>query len=122
MKFLGDVPIARSTLAWLRERGHDAVHVRDVLSTTADDAEIVRFVAREHVVILCFDLDFSQIVATSAESIPSVITFRTTFRSARYIEDRLHDVLDDLMLHLANGCLAVVEDRRVRVRHLPIRD
>ena len=29
MKFLADMGLARSTVAFLRSRGHDAVHLRD---------------------------------------------------------------------------------------------
>lgn len=41
MKFLADMGVARSTVAFLRGQGHDAVHLRDEGLQRLDDYEIV---------------------------------------------------------------------------------
>lgn len=65
MKFLGDIPIGRATIEHLAAHGHDAVHVSALLPSTVTDLEIVVAAIREGRTILCFDLDFSAIVAVS---------------------------------------------------------
>jgi predicted nuclease of predicted toxin-antitoxin system len=120
VKFLGDVPIGRATIEFLRQAGHDVVRAADRLSGTAADAELVQLAIGEDRVVLCFDLDFGAIVAASGERRPSVITFRTTRRSAAFINERLKNALSEIEGDLSRGVLVTIEDRRVRVRPLPV--
>lgn len=120
MKFLGDVPIGRETIEYLRHAGHDAVRAIERLPGDATDTALVQLAVREQRVILCFDLDFSAIVATSAQQRPSVITFRTTRRNATYITERLGGILPEITADLERGVLVTVEDTRVRIRPLPV--
>lgn len=120
MKFLADVPIGRATVEFLRQAGHDVLRSVDRLAATASDVELVEFAIRENRAILCFDLDFSAIVATSGQHRPSVITFRTTRRKATVVNDRLKQVLAEIEAELTRGVLVTVEDSRVRVRPLPV--
>jgi predicted nuclease of predicted toxin-antitoxin system len=120
MRFIGDIPIARLPIEYLSRQGHDAISVRDRLPPSARDPEIVRVAAAEKRVILCFDLDLAGLVALPGESLPSVITFRTTKRRAEYVNERLDAVLPEIAEDLSRGALATVEDRRVRVRPLPV--
>ena len=41
MRFLADAGISRNTVEFLRLRGHDAVHVRDLLLQRAADRDLV---------------------------------------------------------------------------------
>jgi predicted nuclease of predicted toxin-antitoxin system len=41
MRFLADAGISRKTVEFLRLRGHDAVHVRDLLLQRAADRDLV---------------------------------------------------------------------------------
>ncbi len=120
MKFLADVPIGRATVEFLRQAGHDVLRSVDRLAATASDIELVELAISENRAVLCFDLDFSAIVATSGQRRPSVITFRTTRRKAAVVNDRLEQVLAEIEAELARGVLVTVEDSRVRVRPLPI--
>lgn len=120
MKFLADIPIGRATTAYLQKHGHDCVRVADRLLPTASDSEIVRLAAIENRVIICFDLGMASIVALSGHKLPSVITFRTKRQSAEVINAKLDAILPALSADLENGVLATVEDRRVRVRRLPV--
>lgn len=120
MKFLGDIPIGRATIVRLRALGHDTISVRDRLPPNAADPEIIRLAITEERIILCFDLGFSDLVATAGQTIPSVITFRTTIHNAEYINRRLETILPEIEADLARGVLVTVEDTRVRIRPLPI--
>lgn len=65
MKFLADMGLARSTVAFLRAQGHDAVHLRDQGLQRLEDDKIVEKAREEGRVILTHDLDFGRIVAVS---------------------------------------------------------
>lgn len=120
MKFLGDVPVARLTLDYLRSLGHDCISIRESLPHTAKDEAIVSLAIEENRVILCFDLDMATIVAQSGKRLPSVVTFRTSRQGGPYIITRMPSVLQELEANAALGLLLVVEDARIRVRRLPI--
>jgi predicted nuclease of predicted toxin-antitoxin system len=63
MKFLADMGLARSTVAFLRAQGHDAVHLRDQGLQRLEDEEIIEKARAEGRVILTHDLDFGRIIA-----------------------------------------------------------
>jgi hypothetical protein len=65
MKFLADMGLARSTVAFLRAQGHDAVHLRDQGLQRLEDEEIIEKARAEGRVILTHDLDFGRIIAVS---------------------------------------------------------
>ena len=52
MKFLADMGLGRSTVAFLRAQGHDAVHLRDQGLQQLEDDEIVEKARAEGWVIL----------------------------------------------------------------------
>ena len=58
MRFLADMGVSSRTVAWLRDNGHDAVHVRELGLQRASDAEILRKAAEDTRVVLTMDLDF----------------------------------------------------------------
>ena len=120
MRSLADVPISRATLGHLNDHGHDAISVLRRLPATASDSEIIHLALAEERVILCFDLDFCELVALSGESLPSVVTLRTTKHHPLYVNQRLDEILPLIVPDLMHGALATVEDTRVRVRMLPI--
>jgi predicted nuclease of predicted toxin-antitoxin system len=120
MRFIGDIPIARSTLERLNLLGHDAISVRDRLPPTAPDPEILRLAAAEARIVICFDLGFADLVALSRQPLPSVITFRTSRHGAEYVTRRLEAALSDIADDLARGALVTIDNSRVRVRPLPV--
>jgi predicted nuclease of predicted toxin-antitoxin system len=111
--------LALSTVAYLREQGHDAVHLRDEGLQRLDDAAIVEKAVNEDRVILTHDLDFSRIVATSGSSVPSVITFRLQNMRPSNVNRYLVDVLARFSKDLVAGALISVNERAIRVRSLP---
>jgi predicted nuclease of predicted toxin-antitoxin system len=120
VRFLCDIPIGRSTIEHLRAQGYDVAAVSERLSPRASDADIVALALAEDRIVLCFDLDFGALVSLSRRSLPSVVTFRTSQRSAVIVNARLDAILPALASELTTGVLATVEDQRVRVRRLPI--
>jgi predicted nuclease of predicted toxin-antitoxin system len=120
MRFLADMGLARSTVAFLRARGHDAVHLRDQGLQRLSDDEIVEKAVAEGRVILTHDLDFGRIVAVSGAIVPSVITFRLQDMRPAQVNRYLAGVLARFTAELEAGALVSVNERAIRVRPLPV--
>ena len=58
MRFLADAGISPRTIEFLRQRGHDAVHVRELAMQRATDRQVVEKAQASDRVLLTFDLDF----------------------------------------------------------------
>ncbi|MBF0238328.1 MAG: DUF5615 family PIN-like protein [SAR324 cluster bacterium] len=76
MKFLADMGISMKTVLWLRSQKLDVVHLREEHLQRMPDSEIMVKAQTEGRIILTMDLDFSQLVAASHGTLPSLISFR----------------------------------------------
>lgn len=122
MKFLLDMGLARSTANFLRDRGHDAVHLREQgLQRLSDDA-IIGKARAEGRVILTHDLDFGRIIALSQSHVPSVITFRLNDMRPDKVNHYLTHTLARFAEQLEAGALVSVNERAIRARPLPVED
>ncbi len=120
MRFLLDMGLGRRTAEFLRDLGHDAIHLRDQNLQRLSDERIVEKAIAEQRVVLTHDLDFGRIVAFSRGQLPSVITFRLTDMRAGEVNHRLDDVLIRFTPLLEEGALISITDGAVRVRRLPV--
>lgn len=120
MKFLADMGLARSTVAFLQNLGYDTVHLRDEGLQQLTDEKIVEKATVEKRVILTHDLDFGRIVATSGSTIPSVITLRLQDMRPVRVNFYLAEVLARFAAELEAGALVTVDERSIRIRLLPI--
>jgi predicted nuclease of predicted toxin-antitoxin system len=116
MKILADVHISPRTVRFLRELGHDAVRVCDVMPASSPDAAIVARADSDGRVILTQDLGFSAIIALSGRAHPSVISLRLS--SSRI--ERVNAVLPQIEDAARVGAIVSVEDHQIRCRDLPV--
>ena len=121
MRFLADMGVAMGVVEWLREQGHDVVHLRDENLLRMPDPDIFRKAATERRVLLTFDLDFGEIVALSGQKNVSVVLFRLHNTRTPHVMDRLNVALEKTQQILPTGVIVVVEENRLRVRRLPLR-
>jgi predicted nuclease of predicted toxin-antitoxin system len=84
------------------------------------DARVVEKARRENRVVLTHDLDFGRLLALSGEGTPSVITFRLSDMRPQSVLEGLSLVLAEYRDALEGGAAAVVGNRGVRCRQLPI--
>jgi predicted nuclease of predicted toxin-antitoxin system len=89
----------------------------------APDEEVFELAWREGRILVSADTDFAAILARRERSNPSLILFRRA--SQRRPEAQVALLLanvSNLREELEAGCVAVLEETRVRVRRLPIRE
>jgi len=123
MRFLVDNALSPAVADGLRERGHDAIHVRSVGLAAAEDEVIFAEAANTARIILSADTDFATFLALRRETKPSVILFRRGVdrRPAQQVALLVAN-LPTIRESLESGCVVVFDDARVRIRMLPIAD
>ena len=112
--------VAQRIVKWLRNEGHDAVHLREERLHRLPNGAIFEKAYAESRVILTFDLDFGEIIAISGGKSVSVILFRLHNTRTPHVIERLKKVLKDSGDDLEKGAIVVVEESRHRTRRLPI--
>lgn len=122
MKFLADMNVSMSTVLRLRGEGHDAVHLREQGLSRLADALILEKARHEGRVILTFDLDFGDLMATGCHELPSVIIFRLRDETPVSVTLKLIDVIRVKREDLERGAILIVEHARYRTRRLPLRE
>ena len=121
MRLLIDNALSPRLAEALRNAGHDAIHVRDYGMSATKDEEIFERAGRENRVVVSADTDFGRIVALRQTSQPSVIIFRwALLRSPADQAAVLLRNLSSVENDLEQGSLIIIEETRIRVRHLPI--
>lgn len=106
--------------AWLREQGHDVLHLRDQSLQRLPNGEIFTKAISESRIILTFDLDFGEIAALARGWKASVVVFRLHNTRTANVLERMASVLVDCSDILQKGAVVVVEETRHRVRTLPV--
>jgi len=104
----------------LQAANHDAVHVRDLGLSTADDTTIFDRAALEDRIDVAQDTDFGTILALRQAANPSVILFRCQIKSTEALVNLLLANLPAIHADLNAGAIVVFEDTRIRMRRLPV--
>jgi len=118
MKFFADMGISPVTVAWLNQRGHDAKHLSEERLHRLSDREVFEKAQQENRIVLTTDLDFGEIAVSSSSANISVIIFRQEDRTPSSVNQYLETVLDTAKTELEKGAILVVQEGRVRIRHL----
>jgi predicted nuclease of predicted toxin-antitoxin system len=121
MKFLADMGISPMAVKYLRDSGHDAVHLHEENLDRMSDAAILEKARQEARVVLTSDLDFSDLVAASGTKLPSVVIFRLKDMRPGNVNRYLEEILSQYSPLLMEGVIASVTEKRIRIRRLPIR-
>lgn len=119
MKLLADLHISPVTVLFLRSSGHDTVRVNEIMPPASPDKEIVQAAINSNRVVLTQDLDFSEIIALSGKTAPSLISLRLSSSRIEYVNSVLDRILPIIENDLIAGAIVSVEDDRVRIRKLP---
>ncbi|MBY0435758.1 MAG: DUF5615 family PIN-like protein [Cyclobacteriaceae bacterium] len=121
MRFLADMGISMTTVTWLRSQGYDAVHLSEQKLTRLNDELILEKAKAEDRILLTCDLDFGFLLSVSKESAPSTVIFRLEFQTPLNHIHKLKQLINDSMVSLQKGSIVSVDDKRIRIRSLPIK-
>jgi predicted nuclease of predicted toxin-antitoxin system len=120
VKILADQHISPRTVEFLKSLGHDAVRVSERLPRNAPDSAILALALAEGRVVLSQDLDFTGLIATSGNNAPSLIVLRLGSPNVVHVNEVLQAILPKVDEAVRAGAIVSVDDRRFRVRRLPI--
>ncbi|QNN23814.1 DUF5615 family PIN-like protein [Planctomycetales bacterium ZRK34] len=120
MKIIIDEALPQRTAGWLRDHGIDAQHVIELDMRGASDETIIAHAVQQNAAIATLDSDFHTHLARTQATEPSVIRLRV--ESINYIlaGQLLLKVLQDAADDLAQGVAISVNNKRMRVRRLPL--
>ncbi len=119
-KLLVDMNLSPAWIPVLRKHGWHAVHWSTVGDPRASDKEIMSWAAGHQLVVFTHDLDFGAMLALSHEAGPSVLQVRAEDTLPDYLEGPVIAALSQHEADLLAGALVVVNERRSRVRVLPL--
>ena len=120
LKLLVDMNLSPDWVPILQKHGWHAAHWSTIGDPTASDKEIMSWAAGHQFVVFTHDLDFGTMLALSHEAGPSVLQIRAEDTLPDYLEEAVIAALSQHEADLAAGALVVVDERRSRVRVLPL--
>jgi predicted nuclease of predicted toxin-antitoxin system len=121
MRLLLDLNISPTLCSQLAAGGHEVVHWSSVGDLRAPDTMLLSYASQQEMIVVTHDLDFGALLAASHAEGPSVIQFRTQdILSAKFV-DTILSTLKRFESEISAGALVVIDERRSRVRILPIR-
>lgn len=121
LQYLADMNLSPQTVSALRQEGLDIIRVSDVMPGTAADDEILHYARQQGRVIVTQDLDFSQLIALAGYDSPSLVTLRLSTSDPDSITQALRRALPQIASTLLEGSAVTIDDRRIRIRSLPVR-
>ena len=121
MKLLVDMNLSPSWIERLARHGFEVVHWSTIGAATAPDSQILTWANDHGFVLVTNDLDFSAILAASAEATPSVVQIRTQDLLSDAVVNTVADALKVHREHIERGALLSIDESTARVRVLPLR-
>ncbi len=120
MKILVDMNLSPEWLKGLEQEGWQACHWSTAGSPAAADTELFDWAQQHGWVLLTQDLDFAEILFHTQAGGPSVVLLRLRNELDTAQQARVCTLLRTAMASLERGALLVIDERRARLRRLPI--
>jgi predicted nuclease of predicted toxin-antitoxin system len=121
MRFLLDMGISPMSGQFLRDQGHDVMHLRDQGLERLPDPDILAKAREEKRILITHDLEFGELLGSAGARLPSVITFRLRNMSPDSVIHYLREILEHHRAILEKGAIMSVSEGQIRIRTLPLR-
>ena len=121
MRFLIDVNLSPRWVELFASKGCDAIRWTELGASNVSDEAIMAYAAEHGDTVLTHDQDFSTLLALSQKGKPSVVLLRLSSLRVDRVGERVLKAIKAAEEHIHSGAIVVIEDRRVRVRSLPMR-
>ena len=120
LRLLVDMNLSLEWIAELTLNGWPAIHWSAVGDPRAEDAVLMEWARANGYIVLTHDLDFGTMLALTHATGPSVLQVRSQYVLPENIGPLVLAALRQHDAALAVGALVVVEEKRTRVRVLPL--
>jgi len=115
-----DMNLSPEWLTVLQESGWQASHWSTVGSPTAADTDLLDWARQHGWVLLTQDLDFAELLFHTQAGTLSVVLLRLRNELDSAQQGRVCTLLRTAATALETGALLVIDERRARLRRLPI--
>lgn len=122
LKLLIDMNLSPDWVAALSKQGWQAIHWSSVGDPRASDREIMSWAQANQHTVFTHDLDFGMLLAITRAEGPSVIQVRAQDVTPAHLENLIVSALQQYGPLLETGALIVVDESKLRVRILPLRE
>jgi predicted nuclease of predicted toxin-antitoxin system len=119
-RLLVDMNLSVEWIPLLRDAGHEAVHWSEVGDPRAPDTALMQWSLDNAYAVFTHDLDFGTMLALSGASGPSVLQVRCLNVLPEAIGPLVLALLRTYANEIEQGALVVADERRERVRILPL--
>jgi predicted nuclease of predicted toxin-antitoxin system len=120
MKLLLDQGLPRSSASILRYANIDTIHVGEIGMAMAEDKEILEYGRQQQRIVVTLDADFHALMALSAANFPSVVRIRIEGLRGEGLAALIQRILVEWGEELELGAVLSVDERRMRMRRLPL--
>ncbi|AEH45210.1 hypothetical protein Thein_1343 [Thermodesulfatator indicus DSM 15286] len=120
MKILVDVNLSPQLALLIKEKNFEALHWSEIGNLSAKDEEIFNWAKKNKFIVLTHDLDFGAILAATEADFPSVIQVRTLDVRPHILLPKILYLLNTYEKYLTQGALIVLDERKTRIRILPL--
>ena len=122
VRVLVDMNLSPGWVEYFAKCGIDVVHWSAIGDPAAPDAELMEWARSNHAAIFTYDLDFGTALALTGVHGPSVIQLRGREVLPSQSGTTVVNVLQKYEAEIEAGALVVIDEARLRVRILPLRD
>ena len=119
-RLLVDMNLSVHWIPLLRAAGHQAEHWSEVGDPRAPDQALMQWATAHGYAVFTHDLDFGTMLALSGDDGPSVLQVRCLNVLPEAIGHLVLSVLKTYAEEIERGALVVADERRERVRILPL--
>ena len=119
-RLLVDMNLSTEWIPLLKAPGHEVVHWSEVGDPRAPDTELMTWASSRGYAVFTHDLDFGTMLALSGADGPSVLQVRCLNVLPEAIGSLVLNLLGSYSDELEQGALIVADERRQRVRILPL--